>query len=74
MEKGPRKGREQNEDSRLKLAKRIFCTIWQGVLKGMECISLCSTAWGLAGHRLGGSRQLLVHHLSYTFIYICICV
>ena len=27
---------------------------------------------GLAGHQLEDGEQLLVHHLLYTFIYICI--
>lgn len=37
-------------------------------LKGRwEFISLSFTAWGLAGHQLGGGEQLLVHCLLYFF-------
>ena len=68
-------GREQNQDSRLTVAKGLFHAIWhrtEGELgRGSELLFLLfSTAQGPAGHSLVGGEQLLVHHLSCTFVYV----
>lgn len=41
---------------------------------GWEFISLSSTARRLAGYWSVGGEQLLVHHLSYALIYVCVFV
>ena len=47
---------------------------WKEFWRGWEFILLSSFAWGLSGHWSLGSKQLLVHHLLYTFIYMCVFV
>jgi len=64
-------GREWNQDSWLKQARGIFHIVWHPVegkfWKQWEFSLLL--LWGWSGHQLWGGKQLLVHHLLYTFIY-----
>lgn len=70
LAKGLEGAKELGGDSWLEMAKQIFHTTWQHaqeVWKGGGSSSLSFTAWGLAGHQLGGGEQLLVHCLLYFF-------
>jgi len=63
-------GRGQNKDSGPKLSKVISHTILYDVEKtenSEELFVLVATVRVLAGHRLAGGVQSLVHHLFYIY-------